>query len=164
MPLLLLNIRDITRGLNGNISAIASTNQAVFRLLFAFFKTEYIYACYRNSLPSKLKPIPDWALLDITLYTTAQKLLPYSPIATNTCVLSNFCTYFFCHCVPINKLFWTIRMFSFPSFVSNIGTNFHFLILFTLWIYNVRFRFMIRQCYVEAFWIHIILHFNGIFM
>ena len=105
----------------------------------------------------------NWPLLDTTLYTTAQKLLPYSPIATNTCVLSNFCTYFFCHCVPINKLFWTIRMFSFPSFVSNIGTNFHFLILFTLWIYNVRFV-MIRQCYVEAFWIHIILHFNGIFM
>ena len=63
--------------------------------LFAFSKTEYIHPCYKHILHLKLEPIPDWALLGITLYTTAQKLLPYSPIATNTCVLSNFCTYFF---------------------------------------------------------------------
>ena len=106
IPLKHLHIRDITCRLNVNISSIASINQAVaIIVLFAFFKTEYIYPCYKNILHSKLKPIQDWALLDTTLYTTAQKLLPYSPIATNTCVLSNSCTYFFCHCVPINKLF-----------------------------------------------------------
>ena len=59
----------------------------------------------------------------------------------------------FCHCVPINKLFWTIRMFSFPSFVSNITNNFHFSFLcFSEGSVNVTSRpseFILSYTYME---------------